>query len=51
LLSQEPYSAGWLYRVRGEPARLCLDVAGYQKILDETIDKLMERQSPPSRPS
>jgi glycine cleavage system H protein len=50
LLSQEPYTAGWVYQVRGEPAPLCLDVVGYQKLLDQTIDKLLERQSPPPHP-
>jgi glycine cleavage system H protein len=51
LLSQEPYTAGWLYQVRGEPDSSCLDVAGYQKILDNTIDKLLERTLPSAGPA
>ncbi len=40
LVNQDPHGRGWLYAARGTPAASCVDVAGYVKILDETIDRL-----------
>ncbi len=42
LISQAPYDAGWLYEVRGQPQPKSVDVYGYQKILDQTIDRLQK---------
>ena len=40
LINQDPYDTGWLYAVRGQPDVACIDVQGYMRILDETIDRL-----------
>jgi glycine cleavage system H protein len=37
----DPYGAGWLYRLQGEPAPDTVDVHGYVAILDATIDKML----------
>lgn len=44
VLSREPYAAGWLYEFDGEPDSRCLDVAGYQALLDATIDRILAKQ-------
>jgi glycine cleavage system H protein len=44
LIGKEPYSAGWLYAVRGEPDAKCFDVHTYRDLLDKTIDKLLEKE-------
>ena len=45
LIESDPYERGWLYRVRGKPARDSLDVHGYVAVLDQTIDEvLLDRQ-------
>jgi len=44
LINKDPYIAGWLYQVKGKPDAQCLDVHGYQAILDKTIDKILEKQ-------
>ncbi|MBI3877268.1 MAG: glycine cleavage system protein H [Verrucomicrobia bacterium] len=44
LVSKDPYGAGWLYEARGTPDPRCLDVHAYAKLLDKTIDKILERQ-------
>ena len=44
LVSKEPYAAGWLYAIKGKPDGKCVDVHGYAKILDKTIDKILEKQ-------
>jgi glycine cleavage system H protein len=41
---RDPYGAGWLYSFEGEPDPRCLDVAGYQVLLDETIDRILAKQ-------
>ncbi len=41
---RDPYGAGWLYRVEGEPDANCVDVDGYVRILDRAIDKILEQQ-------
>jgi glycine cleavage system H protein len=46
LVSREPYGAGWLYTVRGQPAGRCLDVHGYCELLDKTIDRLLAERKP-----
>lgn len=40
LINHEPYSDGWLYEVKGQPDPQCVDVHGYQQILNKTIDRL-----------
>lgn len=41
LLDNDPFGAGWLYRVRGTPGAGTTDVHGYIAILDATIDKML----------
>lgn len=43
-VNKDCYGAGWLYWVKGSPDPKCVDVHGYRKILDKTIDKILERQ-------
>lgn len=43
-INKDPYGAGWLYLVKGQPDGRCADVYGYRDILDKTIDKILERQ-------
>lgn len=45
LVNKDPYGAGWLYQVRGNPDAKCVDVHGYEHILDKTIDKILEKES------
>ena len=40
LTHSDPYVAGWLYQVEGEPGPDTLDVHGYIALLTETIDRL-----------
>jgi glycine cleavage system H protein len=42
LLDRDPYDRGWLYRVRGRPTELTLDVSHYIQQLDATIDRMLE---------
>jgi glycine cleavage system H protein len=44
LLGKDPYGAGWLYLIEGEPDPKCIDVAAYCSLLDTTIDRLLEKQ-------
>ncbi len=44
LVNKECYGAGWLYAVRGTPDASCLDVHAYVKLLDKTIDRILEKQ-------
>ncbi len=44
-INKDCFGLGWLYRVRGEPDSKCLDVHGYVKLLDKTIDKILEKQN------
>jgi glycine cleavage system H protein len=43
-VGKEPYGAGWLYRVVGEPDARCLDLSAYRRLLDTTIDRILEKQ-------
>ena len=47
MVNKDPYGAGWLYVVKGKPDAKCVDVRGYQAILDKTIDKILEKQKDP----
>ena len=44
IINKDPYGAGWLYMIRGEPDARCVDVHAYRAILDKTIDKILEKQ-------
>ena len=41
LLESEPYGAGWLYAVDGEPESGGLTVQEYVNVLDATIDRML----------
>ena len=41
LLTRDPYTMGWLLKIRGRPRDDCLDVQGYVTLLDTTIDKML----------
>ena len=41
LIDTDPYGAGWLYEVRGDPEPNSVDVHGYVAILDATIDRML----------
>jgi glycine cleavage system H protein len=43
-ISKDPYGAGWLYEVRGHPDAKCVDVQTYKTMLDQTIDRILEKQ-------
>ena len=51
LLSRDPYDAGWLYEFEGEPDSRCLDVYGYQELLNTTIDRILARQKADESPA
>ena len=42
LAESDPYGRGWLYGVKGQPDPGSVDVYGYIKLLDQTIDRLLE---------
>ena len=44
LIESDPYGAGWLYRLQGNPGPDTVDVEGYVAILDATIDKMLENR-------
>ena len=44
LLSDDPYGAGWLYEIKGRPDPKCVEVHAYKELLDQTIDRIMEKQ-------
>jgi glycine cleavage system H protein len=44
LISKDPYGAGWLYEVKGEPDAKCMNVHAYRDLLDKTIDRILARQ-------
>lgn len=44
LLDSDPYDAGWLYAVRGNPEPNIMDVDSYVALLDATIDKMLQQQ-------
>ena len=41
LLQKDPAGRGWLFEVRGEPAKDALDLHAYAAVLDATIDKML----------
>lgn len=44
ILAREHNTAGWLYQFEGQPDSRCLDVQGYQGLLDATIDRILAKQ-------
>jgi len=44
LINKDPYREGWLYQVIGKPDAKCVDVEAYARLLDKTIDKILEKQ-------
>jgi len=44
LVNQDPFGAGWLYAVHGQPGANCTDVEGYKKILDQAIDRMLKSE-------
>jgi glycine cleavage system H protein len=45
LVAKDPYGAGWLYVLEGTPDAKCSDLEAYRKLLDSTIDRILEKQS------
>lgn len=45
LLGKDPFVQGWLYAIEGEPDSRCLTVEAYVRLLDKTIDKILEKQA------
>lgn len=43
-ITRDPYGAGWLYEVKGQPDPGCMDVHAYCNLLDQTIDRLRAQQ-------
>ncbi|MEI6873181.1 MAG: hypothetical protein WCL08_12955 [Verrucomicrobiota bacterium] len=39
----DPYGAGWLFKIVGEPDERCGDVESYRQLLDATIDRMLEK--------
>lgn len=44
LLNDDPFGAGWLYDIQGQPDPNCLDVEAYRNLLDATIDRLLAQR-------
>jgi glycine cleavage system H protein len=51
LLGKDPYGAGWIYQVDGTPDARCMEVAEYCRLLDTTIDRLLDQQKADETPS
>jgi glycine cleavage system H protein len=45
LVSDEPYGAGWLYEIDGQPDSRCMPLEAYRSLLDTTIDRILEKQA------
>jgi glycine cleavage system H protein len=45
VVGTDPYGAGWLYEIEGQPDAKCIDLAAYRALLDTTIDHILEKQS------
>jgi glycine cleavage system H protein len=50
VVSQDPYDQGWLYAFKGQPDPHCVDVQAYGAILDEVIDRILEKQKQEQNP-
>jgi glycine cleavage system H protein len=43
-VGEKPYDEGWLYQFAGKPDVRAMDVDGYRRLLDVTIDRILEKQ-------
>ncbi len=43
-IARSPYDEGWLYEFEGDPDGRCLPVDRYRGLLDETIDRILDKQ-------
>lgn len=50
LIAKDPYGEGWLYQIDGQPDQRCMSVDDYVRLLDKTIDKILERQKTDEEP-
>lgn len=50
LVSRDPYGDGWLYAVDGIYDAKCGDVESYRRLLDTTIDRILEKQKAEDSP-
>ncbi len=50
LVSSDPYGQGWLYAVDGIHDAKCGDLESYRRLLDTTIDRILEKQSSQEHP-
>ncbi len=44
IIGSDPYGAGWLFRATGTPDARCGDVESYRRLLDATIDRMLEKE-------
>jgi glycine cleavage system H protein len=44
LVNKLPYGEGWLYKIEGNPDTFCGDAQSYVKLLDQTIQRMLEQQ-------
>jgi glycine cleavage system H protein len=44
-IGKDPYNAGWLYEIEGQPDAKCRDLDSYRALLDATIDRMLSKQS------
>lgn len=44
IVRSDPYVDGWLYAVQGEPEKESVDVHGYIKLLEATINRMQEEE-------
>ena len=42
IMDTDPYDRGWIYQVEGNPPEDVLSVDGYVKLLDATIEKMLD---------
>lgn len=49
-IGKEPYGAGWLYEFDGTPDAKCVDLESYRRLLDTTIDRILEKQQHDEQP-
>ncbi len=50
LVTREPYGGGWLYIVEGKPDARCGPLEDYRRLLDSTIDRILEKQQAEGTP-
>ena len=44
LVAKDPYGEGWFYSFRGTPDPRCMNLDAYRVLLDQTIDRILEKQ-------